>query len=654
MLVLLTTLALSHAADSSAGAVEAGHHGDRLLVRATQPLVPGSRLVDGATVERALAVDGWYLVSVPGSPLEVLPRVQAHHLIDRAEPDHELVLLDWPDEPAFDDQWALENQPTRGGTWDADLDVLDAWDQGASGLGLVVAVIDTGVDLDHPELAPVLWVNPEEVPANGIDDDRNGYVDDVHGIDAEQSTGDPDDVDGHGTSCAGLIAAQPDGRTSVGLAPDVQIMAIRVLGADRRSFTSIAAEGIAYAAVHGADILSNSWHYGMSQSGVVTDALQMAADRGALVLAAAGNSPVDADETGFYPASTPIDEVMSVGGSTRHDDLLHFPGIWGSAHGWTAVDLTAPAEGVLTTHVGGGYGDFDGTSAATPLAAATAALVWSVAPELSAVDVKQVLIDSTDPNGSDTVAGGRVNAGNAVRLALGGPPPLELAIEGPTEPEWGEVVHYRVEGVDAEYTWFFGDDRSMATGAEVEHTFVGPGPWRVVVEGVAADGSRGRAFLDVSTEIPWMDGPEVHIETPHSGGLAMGVFVVDTGDVVWTRLHFDRISMAAHGWDYHDDSVGILDPDGFFLWSASGEHTDLWTPPLRGGEFLVTWLIDRHAAEPSWGMSIDGSEVWYPTEIDQGDTGEVTATRSCGCAATSGLGPWLLGALLMVRRRRRR
>ena len=635
MLTLLPALALA-----------APIHGDRLVVHSPVGFAPAERLAPGVYVDHELpSLPGWYLVTVPSDPLNHLEAVERHPLVDHADPDVALTLANDPtEEPAFPDQWALESLPSCGGWYDADLDATAAWDAGATGAGVVVAIVDTGVDLDHPDLAPAWWTNPGEIAGNGIDDDGNGYVDDVHGIDASAGTGDPNDSDGHGTSCAGLVGARADGRGTVGLAPEVELMGVRIFS-DDGGFASTAAEGLAYAALEGADVLSNSWHYGQREEPVVTAGLQVAADEGALVIAAAGNTWLDADVEGFYPARTPMDEVVSVGGSTRRDEPLHFPGLWGSAYGAETVDLNAPAEGVQTTLDGGGYHDFSGTSAAAPLAAATAALVWSAAPELTALEVKEALLAGTEADGSVTVSGGRLSAGRSVAWAQG---ELLWAPEIAELPSSDGVVLLTAVGPDdAEWTWWTTDAGFLGSDPAVRHT-PEPGPQRVVLEGVTPDGVRGQAVLELGAPLEWREEDDLTVEPPHHQQ-HFGFAELDAGDVAWTRLHFERIELTEDGWD-QGDWVAVYDGDGVPIWSATGAAEDVWTPALRGGKHLVLWQFT--SSRPGWGFSLDRAEV--AEHVDR-STDPPEAPKG-GCATLPGgaagwwIAPWL--AVALGRRRR--
>lgn len=244
-----------------------------------------------------------------------------------------------PSDPGFSRQWGFENGGAYGGKVDADIDVLRAWDK-STGAGVVVAVIDTGIDLDHPELVGRLWTNPGEIAGNGLDDDANGFVDDVHGYDFHARDADPSDTDGHGTHVAGVIAAETGNALGVaGVAPGARIMALRSLSTTGGD-TLDSANAIAYAARMGADIVNASW--GSPERDPALESVIRSS--GVLVVAAAGNDGADLAVMPFYPASLSADNVVSVGASDRSDGRPAF-----SNYSKGAVDLAAPGDVVYST-----------------------------------------------------------------------------------------------------------------------------------------------------------------------------------------------------------------------------------------------------------------------------------------------------------------
>ena len=185
----------------------------------------------------------------------------------------------------------------------------EAWTQ-SHGAGVLVAILDSGVQLNHPDLAGNLWRNPNEIAGNSVDDDRNGYVDDVHGANIKELNGNVEDDNGHGTHVAGIVAAQAgNGVGGSGIAPDAKIMAVKVLDANRSGDSSRLAKGIVYAVDRGAKILNVSIN-GDGTSGDLDAALKYAGSKGATVVASAGNNSRDIDVTPSYPASSPEPAVL--------------------------------------------------------------------------------------------------------------------------------------------------------------------------------------------------------------------------------------------------------------------------------------------------------------------------------------------------------
>ncbi|WP_283787659.1 S8 family serine peptidase [Bermanella sp. WJH001] len=332
-----------------------------------------------------------------------------------AEPDYLVSIDSIPNDASFTQQWAVNNEQQTGGVFDADIDAVEAWGRTTDGSNVVVAVIDTGVNYNHSDLANNIWTNTDEIPGNGIDDDANGFIDDVHGYDFVNNDGDPMDDNDHGTHCAGIIGAEGD--NGIGIAGTVhtaQIMAVKFLSASGGGQASDAIESILYAVDNGANILNNSWGGGGFSQGIL-DAIEYANQRDVLFVAAAGNSSVNTDNSPNYPSGYDTQNMLAVASTTHADALSNF-----SNYGVTTVDLGAPGSDILSTVSNGGYDSFSGTSMATPYVAGAAVMIRSNYPSLSAIEVKQILMDTVDLvpslNGK-TVTGGRLNLDSAMLRA---------------------------------------------------------------------------------------------------------------------------------------------------------------------------------------------------------------------------------------------
>lgn len=199
----------------------------------------------------------------PGQTVEkAIKHYQNSGLVEYAEPDYEMYAVATPNDPSYlnGTLWGLNNTGQNGGTADADIDAPEAWDIRTNANTVIVAVIDTGVRYTHEDLAANMWINTGEIPGNGIDDDADGYVDDVYGINAITNSGDPMDDNGHGTHCSGTIGGVGNnGKGVVGIAWNVRIMACKFLSAGGSGSTSDAIKCIDFARAHGAKVMSNSW-----------------------------------------------------------------------------------------------------------------------------------------------------------------------------------------------------------------------------------------------------------------------------------------------------------------------------------------------------------------------------------------------------------
>jgi subtilisin family serine protease len=332
--------------------------------------------------------------------------------VDYAEPNW-IVSIDAnvPNDPNFNNLWGLNNTGQTGGKADADIDAPEAWDI-QTGANVVVGVIDTGVDYNHPDLADNIWTNPGEIAGDGIDNDSNGYVDDIHGYDFVNNDGNPLDDNNHGTHVAGTIAAKGNNNNGIaGVSWSADIMALKFLGASGSGTIFNAIKAVEYATKMGADLTNNSWGGGGYSQGLY-DAIAAAGKAGQLFVAAAGNSASNNDSFPAYPASYNLNNIISVASTDNKDNLSSF-----SNYGVSSVDLGAPGSLIYSTIPGGGYATFSGTSMATPHVAGVASLIWSEYPDLTVSEVKNKILGSVDPiaalNGK-SVTGGRLNAFKAL------------------------------------------------------------------------------------------------------------------------------------------------------------------------------------------------------------------------------------------------
>ncbi|HKQ50422.1 MAG TPA: S8 family serine peptidase [Phycisphaerae bacterium] len=264
------------------------------------------------------------------------------------EPNYVVRILTTPNDPRFSEMWSLSNTGQTGGVSDADIDAPEAWDITTGSTPAIVAVVDTGIDYLHPDLVDNMWKNPGETgggkETNGIDDDGNGYVDDVHGYDFFQNDSDPSDAHSHGTHVAGTIGAHGNNGLGVtGVNWQCRLMACRFLNAGGSGSTADAIEAINYAVANGAKVLNNSWGGG-GYSASLEAAIANARDQGVLFVAAAGNAASDIDTVPTYPASYNVSNIIAVAATTNTDSLASF-----SNFGDLSVHLGAPGVSVLSS-----------------------------------------------------------------------------------------------------------------------------------------------------------------------------------------------------------------------------------------------------------------------------------------------------------------
>jgi subtilisin family serine protease len=312
------------------------------------------------------------------------------------EPDYLGHRTALPNDPMVRDgsQWGVNNYGQSGGTPGADIKATAGWAQAIGTGQTVVAVLDDGIDYTHPDLAGNMWRNPGEVAGNGVDDDANGYVDDVFGVDTGTDDGDPfpHTPDKHGTHVAGTIGAVGNNGLGVsGVAQKTRLMAVNIFTPGTGYFVSDEVEGIAYAVRMGAKVMNGSigGFYGLLQAEL--DAYRGARDAGVIAVVAAGNDTQDIDNGPHFPAglSRYLDNVVTVAAVDRNDQLSTFSN-WGKA----TADIAAPGSAIWSSVTGGGYELFNGTSMATPHVAGAVTVFWDANPDFTYREVIQALKDS--------------------------------------------------------------------------------------------------------------------------------------------------------------------------------------------------------------------------------------------------------------------
>jgi subtilisin family serine protease len=312
----------------------------------------------------------------------------------------------FPNDPRLGEMWGLNNTGQNGGTPDADIDAPEAWSLGTGGT-VVVGDIDTGMDMDHVDLAANLYTNPGEIAGNHLDDDNNGFVDDVHGWDFVNNDNNPDDDNGHGTHTAGTIAAVGNNGIGVsGVCWSARIMPLKFLDAGGSGSTGNAILAVQYATRMGARLTNNSWGGGGFSQGL-RDAIADAGNHGILFVASAGNASSNNDLFPAYPASYDLPNIIAVASTDRLDQRSGF-----SNFGLVSVDLGAPGSDILSTVPNNGYALLSGTSMAGPHVSGAAALVWSVAPAMTGTEVRDLILSTVDPLpalAGKVATGGRLN-----------------------------------------------------------------------------------------------------------------------------------------------------------------------------------------------------------------------------------------------------
>jgi len=518
-------------------------------------------------------------ITTPGGPDERLIRLQTRLAslkssgrFEYVEPDYIVKSDATPTDQAFQDGrlWGLQNLGQDGGTAGADISATNAWDITTGSNNVIVAVIDTGVRYTHQDLVNQMWVNPGEIPGNGVDDDDNGFIDDVHGIDAIGRTGDPYDTDDHGTHVSGTIgAAANDGNPHVGVAWQVQIMGCKFLGPFGGT-TSDAIICIDYAVEMGARILNNSWGGG-AFSFALFDSINNAGDAGVLFVAAAGNNAINNDLQPHYPSSYTSENIIAVAATDRNDQLADF-----SHYGLQSVDVGAPGVSIFSSISTSdtAYDFFDGTSMAAPHVSGVAALILSEYPAADLLELKSRILLGVDPLPSlfgRCTTGGRLNAYNS--LTISGNGILQLSV---TPPSASVLLAPSTQPILAKVTDLFG-----VRDATVTATISGAVTTNLTFldDGVAPDATAGDAVYSANFYVP-----------ASTGSVTMTITASHTNQVSATNVlsytilppppndYFTNATKvtAAGGQFFSNNRFGTLEPNEPTHAAVAGETASLW------------------------------------------------------------------------------
>ncbi len=451
---LLASLTLASSLGLSAS--QAPYADGQILVK-FRPTAPGrtaapmaqraAAVIPGASLETELTADGWQLLRLPSGisvPDAVLAASQQPE-VEYAEPNTRYSIprplgASAPSPSVRNARPQGDPGPTTGPTSDPlsgrmyDLErigALEAWKHTKGSNTVVIATLDTGIDYTHPDLAANVWVNPDEIPGNRIDDDRNGFVDDIHGINIANNSGDPIDVTGHGTHVAGTIGAIPDNGIGIaGINWNVRIVSVRVSRESDGAFTGDLVRGLDYITAlkkRGVNIVAcnHSWG-GAWPNRAISDAFARLAATGVINVCAAGNQRSDHQSNQFFPNEYNYPGMIRVAASEQFDHLASF-----SDFGGHTVDLAAPGQDIWSTLPGGAYAAWGGTSMATPHVTGALGLLFSIKPDLTQEQARRLLVHSVDPlpgyERSRIRSGGRLNVGRAVQWLVDGKPiPSEM------------------------------------------------------------------------------------------------------------------------------------------------------------------------------------------------------------------------------------
>ena len=460
-------------------------------------------------------------------------------------PDHIVHALATPADPQYTNMWGL-NSP-----YDFDINAPEAWDIQTGSSTVVVGVIDTGVDYNHPDLQDNLWVNPGEIAGNGIDDDNNGWVDDIYGIDTVNNDGDPYDDNEHGTHVAGTIGASANNSEGVvGVAWNTSIVSCKFLdsyGGGTESDAIVCLDYFLSLKNAGVNLIAtnNSWGGGYFSQPLL-DAIRAQADADILFIAAAGNESNNNDASPSYPASYDAENIVSV---AAHDEF-GAPASF-TNYGPASVDISAPGVDILSTVPGGGYSQFSGTSMATPHVTGGIALLAAQYPDATSEQLKALLLNFAiqEENLNDIVGYGRMQL-----ISADGTGSINCADELIVRSRQGTTIKVPLE---EEFTLEFSAYNCVTPGEALELTD-GSSVYSMTDDGVFPDQVAGDGIFSIAFNANWA-GSRTYQVVNHTD-VSTTVTTYDIPDLTETPYQYIDISGVATNLFLSDDSNTVIDP----------------------------------------------------------------------------------------------
>lgn len=590
--------------------------------------------------------------------------------VEYAELDYTVHADVIPNDQFFGVLWGLHNTGQSGGTVDADIDAPEAWDIFTGSPNTIVAVIDTGVERTHADLSAQTWTNPGEIAGNGVDDDGNGYVDDVYGYDFYNNDNNPIDDHGHGTHTAGTIGASGNNTIGVtGVNWQVKIAALKFLGSNGSGSTSDAVLAVDYCVTEGIKVSNNSWGGGgFDQS--LFDAIQAAQSIGHIFVAAAGNGGPDQigdnnDAIPHYPSSYNLPNLIAVAATDRFDNRSGF-----SNYGATSVDLGAPGTDIGSTYINGQYVYSSGTSMATPHVTGAVALLMGYRTDFTWQQVRDTIFNTVRPTSAMngiTVTGGVLNLKAMLDAAtpVSNSPP-SVSISSPADggsSTVGDSVAFSGTANDVQdgdlsssLSWSSSIDGTIGSGASFSTSSLSVGTHTITASVTDSGGLQGSASITftVNPVPPPNTAPTVTITSPADGtSVTQGTSISFAGtaddnedgnlsaNLAWTSSLDGAIgngasfSTAGLSVGTHTITAGVTDSGGM---SGSDSITVTVNAPPSPPATPTGFKADKQGvgvALLSWNdvANEDGYTIERQVKVRNGWT--TTATFNVGANATS-------------------